>query len=160
MNYLPPPIVIYRISNFFYRYSMAKIAKLISYMNLLLFKTWIPGSAQIGKDLTIGYWGIGLVIHSKAVIGNKCKIGQNVTIGGGRFGDTRVPIIGNNVFIGTGSVVIGEIQIGNNVIIGANTFVNKSIPDNCTVVGNPMCIIEENRKATYYELEQKKGKYR
>jgi serine O-acetyltransferase len=64
-------------------------------------------------------------------------------------------IIGDDVYIGTGSVLFGEIIIGNNVIIGSNTLVNKNIPDNCTIVGNPCRIIEENRKVKYYEIAKR-----
>ena len=78
---------------------------------------------------------------------------QNVTIGR-NFGDKKVPEIGNDVYIGTGSVLFGEIRIGNNVIIGANTLVNKNVPDNCIVVGNPMRIIDSNRKIKYYEIDK------
>lgn len=78
-------------------------------------------------------------------------VAQGVTIGR-NFGDKKVTIIGNDVYIGAGSKVFGEIVIGNNVIIGANSVVNKSIPDNCTVVGNPMGIVKMDRKETWYDL--------
>jgi len=124
----------------------------ISYVNRLLFSVWLPSSAKIGNKFTIGYWGLGIVIHSNTTIGDNCQINQNVTIGR-NFGDKDVPIIGNDVYIGAGSVVFGEITIGDNVIIGSNSLVNKSIPSNCTVVGNPMRIVETNRIKKYYELD-------
>ena len=93
------------------------------------------------------------MIHSNAVIGDNCLISQGVTIGR-NFGDTKVPVIGNDVYIGAGSVVFGEIIIGNNVIIGANSVVNKSVPNNCTVAGNPFRILKENRIEKYYELDK------
>ena len=65
---------------------------------------------------------------------------------------TKPITVGNDVYIGTGSVVFGEITIGDNVIIGSNSVVNKDVPSNCTVVGNPMKIIRENRKETWKEL--------
>lgn len=145
------PVSFYRIGNFFHRKGFSKIGKMISIINRFLFATWIPSSAEIGDNFKIGYGGLGVVIHSNTRIGNNCLIAQNVTIGRD-FGDKFVPVIGNDVYIGTGSVVFGEIIIGNNVIIGANTVVNKDIPDNCTVVGNPMRIIKINRKEKYYEI--------
>lgn len=51
--------------------------------------------------------------------------------------DERVPVVGNNVFIGTGAVVVGDIKIGNNVIIGANSVVTIDVPDNCYAIGIP-----------------------
>lgn len=121
-------------------------------MGKFIFKSWIPGSASIGNNFVVGYWGIGTIIHSNTKIGNNCLISQNVTIGR-NFGDKDVPVIGNDVYIGTGSVVFGNIKIGNNVIIGSNSVINKSIPDNCTVVGNPMRVIKYNRKEPWYSLK-------
>lgn len=114
---LPPPIILYRISNFFYRKGFHRISQLVSLTNRMFFRCWIPGSAKIGKNFNIGYGGIGLIIHSNANIGDNCLIAQNVTIGR-NFGDRDVPIIGDDVYVGTGSVVFGEIKIGNNIIIG------------------------------------------
>lgn len=65
-------------------------------------------------------------------------------------------MIGNDVYIGANSVVFGEITIGNNVIIGAGSVVDKDVPDNSTVFGNPMRIIESDRRNRYYELDVKR----
>ena len=148
------PVKLYRVGNFFYNKNLAVIGKLISVLNRFLFATWLPSSAKIGENFTIGYGGLGVVIHSNTKIGDNCLVAQNVTIGR-NFGDEKVPSIGDDVYIGAGSVVFGEITIGNNVIIGSNSLVNKSIPDNCTVVGNPMKIIVYDRKEKYYELDKK-----
>ena len=59
-----------------------------------------------------------------------------------RVEDAIAPVIGDNVFIGTGAKIIGNITIGNNVLIGANAVVTKDVPDNCTVIGNPMIMFE------------------
>lgn len=150
---LSAPLITYRISHFFYVKKFRNISKIISLIGRFFFKCWIPGSANIGKNFKIGYWGIGIIIHSNTTIGNNCLIAQNVTIGR-NFGDKKVPIIGDDVYIGTGSVVFGEIKIGHNVIIGANTVVNKDIPANSTVVGNPMRIISQNRSIKYYEIDK------
>lgn len=146
------PVKLYRVGNFLYRKKFRRLSKLISYFNRFLFATWVPSSASIGKKFVLGYGGLGVVIHSNTNIGNNCQVNQNVTIGR-NFGDKSVPKIGNDVYIGAGSVVFGEITIGNNVIIGSNSLINKNIPDNCTVVGNPMKIIQTDRKLKYYELD-------
>ena len=147
-------IKLYRLGNWFYNHSFSFIATFISYLNRFLFAVWLPSSAKIGKNFKIGYGGLGTVIHKNAIIGDNCLIAQNVTIGR-NFKDKLVPVIGNDVYIGAGSVVFGEINIGDNVIIGANSLVNKSVPSNSTVVGNPMKIIERDRKLKYYELDIK-----
>ena len=52
-----------------------------------------------------------------------------------------MPIIGDNVSIGSGAIVVGAIHIGNNVVIGANSYVDKDVPDNTVVVGSPAKVI-------------------
>ena len=148
-----PSVFIYRIGNWFYRNRMTNISKFFSYLNRLLFSVWLPSSAKINEKFQVGYWGLGIVIHSNTVIGKNCLVAQNVTIGR-NFGDTLVPVIGDDVYIGAGTVIFGEIKVGNNVIIGSNSLINKSIPDNCTVVGNPFKIIVSDRKEKYYEIDK------
>tara|TARA_B110000240_G_C13379100_1_gene401656 strand:+ start:438 stop:893 length:456 start_codon:yes stop_codon:yes gene_type:complete len=149
-----PSVFVYRIGNWFYRNKMSIISKFFSYLNRILFSVWLPSSAKIGNNFKVGYWGLGIVMHSNTVIGKNCLVAQNVTIGR-NFGDTLVPVIGDDVYIGAGSVVFGEITIGNNVIIGSNSVINRSIPDDCTAVGNPFKIIIENRFEKYYEMDKK-----
>ena len=149
---LIPPIFLYRIGNFFHRHHLKVLGKFITYCNRILFSVWLPSSCTIGKKFSIGYWGLGSVIHSNARIGDRCLVAQNVTIGK-NLANRDVPVIGNDVYIGTGSVIFGEITIGNNVIIGANSVINKSIPDNCTVAGNPFHILKENRQEKWWEIK-------
>lgn len=149
-----PPLIIYKVGNFFYRKNLFLLAKIISWFNRFLFSVWIPSSAAIGTNFKLGYWGLGIVIHNNTKIGNNVTIAQNVTIGR-NFGDDKVPEIGNDVYVGAGTVVFGEIVIGNNVIIGSNSLINKNVPDNSTVVGNPMKIISSNRILKYYEMDNK-----
>lgn len=109
----------------------------------------IPYNTEIGKGLYIGHYG-GIVVNSNARIGCNCNLNQGVTIGatyGGKFPGT--PVIGDNVYIGPGSFVIGGINLGNHVAVGANTVVNKSIPDNGVVVSPPGEIISHNGSGNY-----------
>lgn len=139
---------------FFYKNGFHRTAKFISYLNRFLFAVWIPSQAKIGKNFKLGYGGLGVVIHHDTEIGDNCLVAQNVTIGR-RFKDKKVPVIGNDVYIGAGSLIFGEITIGNNVIIGGNSVVSESVPDNTTVVGNPMRIVKRDRKEKYYEMDIK-----
>jgi serine O-acetyltransferase len=93
-----------------------------------------PG-ATIGNHCFIDH-GMGVVIGETAIIGNNVTIYQGVTLGGTEtIATKRHPTIGDNVMIGAGAKVLGNIIIGNNVKIGANAIVTKSVPDNSTVVG-------------------------
>ena len=76
-----------------------------------------------------------------AVIGEDCRIYQNVTIG---EVNRKAPIIGRNCLIGAGAIILGDIKIGENVKIGAGAVVSTDIPDNCTVVSQPIRIIERS----------------
>ena len=149
-----PPVLVYRFGHWFYKIKLKPVGKFISYMNRLFFSVWLPSSAKIGKNFKVGYWGLGTVVHSNTQIGDNVTIAQNVTIGR-NFGDKLVPVIGNDVYIGAGSVIFGEITIGDNVIIGSNSVVNKTVPPNSTVVGNPGRIIAHNREKKYYEIDNK-----
>lgn len=90
---------------------------------------------------------VGIVIGIYVKLGYDCKIYQNVTIGAKNISAemAQYPTIGNNVVIYANSVIIGNVHIGNNVVIGAGSVVIKSIPDNCTVVGNPCRIIKNSK---------------
>lgn len=90
--------------------------------------------------------GTSTIIYTRS-IGKNFLVHQNVTVGRGKMvNGNDAPIIGDNVLIGTGAIVIGGIHIGNNVKIGAGAVVYKDVPDDCTVVGNPMRIIHKKEK--------------
>jgi serine O-acetyltransferase len=101
----------------------------------------IPAETVIGKGFYIGHFG-GVVISSKAIIGNNCNISQGITIGFASRGKRKgYPRLGNNIYIGPGSVLTGNIKIGNNAAIGANAVVLDDIPDNGVAVGIPARVI-------------------
>jgi serine O-acetyltransferase len=96
---------------------------------------------RIGSGLYIGHFG-GIVVNVGAVIGKNCNLSQSVTIGVANRGARKgVPVIGDNVFIGPGAVVLGNLRIGNNVAIGANSVVTHDVPDGAVVAGAPAQII-------------------
>ncbi|MEZ8851008.1 DapH/DapD/GlmU-related protein [Vibrio cyclitrophicus] len=86
---------------------------------------------------------VGIVIGKEngVKIGENCTIMQNVTIGIKKIGDVSGPTIGNNVFIGSNAVIVGDIKVEDNVIIGAGTLVNFDVPKNSKVV-NPRCRVK------------------
>lgn len=94
---------------------------------------------DIGKNFTMHH-PFSTVVNAKH-IGDNCVIKNNTTIGNVNEDNSKRPWIGDNVFIGANVVIFGDIKIGNNVTIGAGAVVNKDVPDNAVVVGNPMRII-------------------
>lgn len=119
-----------------------QIGGIICRLNRLLNSCDIPRTADIDESVVFFHNGLGCVIHERAVIGANTAIYQNVTIGGrGRLG---CPVIGKNVFIGAGAVIMGGVSIGENARIGANAVVLCDVPDNCTAVGVPARVIKSD----------------
>jgi serine O-acetyltransferase len=118
------------------------ICKVILHFLTLRYSFQIPLGAKIGKGFYIGHFGT-IVVSRNAVIGTNCNIAHNVTIGAARGNRSGAPKIGNEVWIGTGSVITGQIIIGDNVMIAPNSFINFDIPSNSLVIGNPAKIIEK-----------------
>jgi serine O-acetyltransferase len=104
-----------------------------------------PG-ATIGNGFFIDH-GTGVVIGGTAIIGDNVTIYQGVTLGGTSLQHTkRHPTLGNNVTVGSGAAVLGDITIGDNVKIGANSVVVKDVPPNSTVVGIPGRVVLQDGK--------------
>lgn len=138
-------IISHRICHFLHKIKLKFLARLLSQINRFFTQIEIHPGAQIGKNLLIDH-GSGVVIGETTIIGDNCTIYQGVTLGGtGKEKGKRHPTIGNNVFIGSGAKVLGNITIGDNVKIGANSVVLKNIPQNSTAVGIPAKVIKKNK---------------
>lgn len=135
--------IYHRISKFFYNHKMHFIARLISEHAKRRTGIEIHPGAKIGKGLFIDH-GTGVVIGQTAIIGNNVTMFHGVTLGGTGNEKTkkRHPTIGNNVFIGSGAKILGNINIGNNVKIGANAVVLNDVEEGKTVVGIPGYVVK------------------
>jgi serine O-acetyltransferase len=100
-------------------------------LNILLNSCEIEPIAKIGQGFHI-FHPVGLVIGN-ATIGKNANLFQNVTIGQNPLLNKLMPVIGDNVTIFAGAVVVGHLNIGSNSIIGANTVITRSIPENSVV---------------------------
>lgn len=95
-----------------------------------------------GPGLSIAHYGT-IVISEYAKIGSNCRIHAGVNIGASA-GRNEAPKIGDNVYIGPGAILFGNIKIANNVTIGANATVNKDFDkENTVIAGNPAVIVKE-----------------
>jgi serine O-acetyltransferase len=112
---------------------------------------WVTGieihpGAQIGRRFFIDH-GMGVVIGETTIIGDDVTLYQGVTLGGtGKESGKRHPTLGNNVVIGAGAKVLGNIVVGENCRIGSGSVVLRDVPDNSTVVGVPGHIIFRHGK--------------
>ena len=114
----------------------------------------IPISADVPLSTVFPHQLSNIFISAHSKIGEGCIIFQGVTIGSNTLSDSKghgSPIIGNNVYIGSGATIVGNITIGDNVRIGANTTVTKSVDADTTCVSHPFVMIKhkgkkENRK--------------
>ena len=119
------------------------LPRYISYLTRIITGIEIHPKARIGNRFFIDH-GEGVVIGETAIIGDDVLIYQQVTLGGtGSEHGKRHPTIGNNVIIGAGAKVLGNITIGDNVRIGAGSVVINDVPDNSTVVGVPGRIVQQ-----------------
>lgn len=134
----------YLIANWFFKKKMYFIARSISQISRFFTGVEIHPGATIGKRLFIDH-GMGIVIGETCRIGNNVTIYQGVTLGGtGKERGKRHPDIGDNVLIAAGAKVLGNIEVGSNVNIGANSVVLNDVPDYSTVVGIPGRIVKQD----------------
>jgi serine O-acetyltransferase len=140
----------YRLTNhYYYKINKNPIERLLQSIFNKFFQYYsrkfcidFKAKVKIGYGLHIPH-PIGIVINGKSTIGNNCTIMQQVTLGNNLLEINKAPIIGDNVKIGAGAKIIGNVKIGDNVIIGANAVVTKDIPENCVVGGVPAKIIRK-----------------
>lgn len=139
-------LIWYRIAHYIYSCGFRFIPRLISGIAKFFTGIEIHPGAKIGNRLFIDH-GAGIVIGETAVIGNDCTIYHGVTLGGrGSYKVKRHPTIGNNVLIGCGATVLGNISVGDNVKIGAKALVLNDLEANNTYVGLPAKIVEKKCK--------------
>ena len=144
----------YRIANKLYKNNFKTIARILMGFSQILTNIDIHPGATIGRRVFIDH-GIGVVIGETAIIGDDVTIYQGVTLGGVSLNKgKRHPTIEDNVIIGGGAKVLGDITIGKGSKIGANSVVVKDVPPYSTVVGIPGKIVkrEENEPLSHNKL--------
>ena len=130
-------LTFHRFAHWLHGLGLPFIPRFISHIARFLTGVEIHPGAKIGSGVFIDH-GMGVVIGETAIVGDGCLIYQGVTLGGtGKESGKRHPTLGENVVIGGGAKVLGNLQIGNNVRIGAGSVVLRDVPSDCTVVGIP-----------------------
>ena len=139
-------LIAYRISHKLLQIKIPFFPRVISQLARWFTGIEIHPGAKIGSSLFIDH-GMGVVVGETSVIGNNVTLFQGVTLGGtGKERGKRHPTLGDNIVIGAGAKVLGNVKIGENVQIGANAVVLKDVPSNSTVVGVPGRIVRKEGK--------------
>jgi serine O-acetyltransferase len=130
-------LVMHRPAHILYKLGLPFVPRFISHIARFFTGVEIHPGATIGQGVFIDH-GMGVVIGETAIVGNYALIYQGVTLGGtGKGSGKRHPTLGENVVVGAGAKVLGNIQMGNNVRVGAGSVVLRDVPSDCTVVGVP-----------------------
>lgn len=125
-------------------HGLRSIARILSQITRFFTGVEIHPAAQLGRRLFIDH-AMGVVIGETTIVGDDCTLYQGVTLGGtGNENGKRHPTLGNNVTVGSGAKVLGNITIGDNVRIGGNSVVVKDVPSDSTVVGVPGRVVRRN----------------
>jgi len=131
----------YRINHWLWNHGVFLFARLFSQLARLLTGIEIHPGAKIGRRLFIDH-GMGVVIGETSIVGDDVTLYQGVTLGGtGKEHGKRHPTLEDNVVVGGGAKILGNIVVGKNSRIGAGSVVLRNVPDNSTVVGVPGHII-------------------
>jgi serine O-acetyltransferase len=127
----------HRLAHTLFRWRVPVLPRLISHCSRALTGIEIHPGAEIGDGFFVDH-GMGVVIGETSVIGDNVTLYQGVTLGGtSQQRAKRHPTLGNNVVVGVGAQLIGDITIGDNAKVGAGSVVISSVPPNATVVGVP-----------------------
>ncbi|HLF18773.1 MAG TPA: serine O-acetyltransferase EpsC [Candidatus Omnitrophota bacterium] len=139
-------IIAYRINHVLWEAKLTFFARWLSQLARFFTGIEIHPGAQIGKGLFIDH-GMGVVIGETSIVGDNVTLFQGVTLGGtGKETGKRHPTLGDNIVVGAGAKILGNITIGSNTYIGANAVVLKDVPPNSTVVGVPGHVTKQDGK--------------
>lgn len=128
---------LYYLSSWLYRNGIPLLPRVCMLLIRILYGSFVPYQAQIGPGVSFGHRQ-GIVIARSARIGARCKIRHQVTIANGPHGAAS---IGDDVKLGAGARIIGNVRIGDRARIGANAVVVEDVPADCTAVGVPARVI-------------------
>jgi serine O-acetyltransferase len=136
----------YRIHHYLWKHGWLFLARALSQFARMISGVEIHPGAAIGRRFFIDH-GMGVVIGETTIIGDDVTLYQGVTLGGtGKETGKRHPTLGNNIVVGTGARILGNISIGDNCRIGAGSVVLRDVPPDSTVVGVPGHIVLRNGK--------------
>ena len=133
-------VLLHRLNQrLFHRVTLCSRA--VEFVIFLLFNSVVPVSVSIGAGSRFAYGGIGVVLHKRCAIGSGCVIGQGCTLGAREAyvsaEETQGPTVGDNVYIGPGVRIIGNIHIGHSSVLAGNSVVTKDVRPYSIMAGVP-----------------------
>lgn len=141
------------VEHWLWEHGLRSLARISSQFTRFMTGVEIHPAAVIGRRFFIDH-AMGVIIGETAVIGDDVTLYQGVTLGGtGNETGKRHPTLGNNVLVGVGASVLGNIVIGDNSKVGGGAVVVRDVPSNCTVIGIPGKIVIRDGKRV--ETEKK-----
>ena len=141
-------LIWHKPAHFLYKHHLKLLARIISQLTRFFTGIEIHPGAVIGRRCFIDH-GMAVVIGETTEIGDDVTLYQGVTLGGtGKDSGKRHPTIGNRVIVSSGAKVLGPFKVGDDVKIGSGSIVLKEIPPGCTVVGIPGKIVKRYGEST------------
>ena len=144
------PVNIWWWSCWAHKRRLPVVARLLKMVNFVLFKAILPYEADIQRDIRLEHYGLGVVIHPNVTIGHRVKIYHHVTLAAETWvGSEHRLIIGDDVLIGAGAIVVGRsnqtLTVGDGARIGAGAVVTGNVAPGQTMVGSPARPLESRR---------------
>ena len=145
----------HRVNHWLWNHRFFLMARLLSQVSRFLTGTEIHPGARLGRRFFIDH-ALSVVIGETAIVGDDVTLYQGVTLGGtGKEHGKRHPTLLDNVVVGSGAKILGNITVGHNCRIGAGSVVLRNVPDDSTVVGVPGHIIfREGRRVVITDPKQ------
>jgi|HubBroStandDraft_6_1064221.scaffolds.fasta_scaffold184422_2 serine O-acetyltransferase len=139
---------LWQLSCKLHRQGMRRSARLIKAINFVVFHCVLPPEAVLGRGVTLGHFGLGIVVHANTTLGDHVHLWHHVTLAvTAAVGSPARLTIEQNVVIGAGTVVVTprdtSLRIGAFSVIGANSVVTHDVPSNVVVMGAPARVIRE-----------------
>lgn len=139
-------VLFHRLAHWLWKRPLPFWGRLVSHISRFITGIEIHPGAQIGKRFFIDH-GMGVVIGETTIIGDDVLLYQGVVLGGTSLSKgKRHPTVEDNVVVGSGAKVLGNITLGESSKIGAGSVVLKDVPPGTTAVGVPSRIVQEKRE--------------
>ena len=133
---------IHSLGHWLWKKRVPLIPRWLALFNRVVFAVQLPSETRLGREVQFGYSGLGTVIHPRAIIGDRVKIGPGVVVGG-RSEIYDVPVIEDDVQLGVGAKILGPVRVGRGAIVGANAVVLHDVPAGVVVGGIPARILRQ-----------------